>query len=1334
MGESKSQSTPSTPLNVHNCNIHAVNSRYSNTPSFKDRRQSLRYSTSILKRSGSVDTMSPISSELSSEAQKEYCDTVQEATTLECPEDDKKEEGEIDEIEDMDEDLLYLRLMALRSIDLRSEGPKENKFIVNDKTSKNNGTHKEIQCIDVEDMVDEMEDLLNEADQAAKLSPNNDIIEDDDGIEIIDREPPVIPVIDIPDSDEEQIDLELERWTKNKSISIATLDTTASFQQVTANNHTDMVKNELNGKCQETKYDNKRDYSKLVQRLRQTLERQQQRQNLIKDSELNRSDEQYSPTQSPIKELVPNGYHPTLSSKYDDHLKYSPTQSPLSEVVDTPIGSGGTTPGDVSPPTIPLQLPLSLNKKAYSFETMNDDQLPPLPPGSPPWKKDAEHLTATGTSNNTKRISKVSPYKPMPPVSNWKSHIANEYRASTPPPPGEENSPLDYNYHKPLEENLNKSVDMELGSDNEAEIQFFKDQQDQVKNYGDAYRPSNSTSNRNDYNIFNQDRIFHNEFEFQPKMSDVLQFDNPQDRYNAFLHAVINRNSTNSNRDSRNDKLRKTKKRKLISTSMDDKVEKYAFGSENNKAKHNIQTSPKIKIPEGSEYKNINQPDNNSDDDDPDQLRALLLSDLQKKKDVARKSQNDVLSKQSINENFKQSKETECVSSPVKILVTNSKSKTAENDLALNAIPSNRLDNSRFNVLPSCTRMLANEKLNEPSTINANIVANCSQNSKTEELKAKVVSAHPSEVVAKKIEQYRGHSSLNVSYHAALSELSKLSESTQRIIEDIGAEAIIRNFPNLVKPFIIPLNGVKTQKELSQNSKSVQSNDLGLPDFASKLDDFMREIRTKGSLKASSKKKIKTTPPPKPIRKNIPSKNRNSSEMKLKNSLAKNISSKALNSSISPAAKNHLMTASVSSLPRKKQEEYKRLKELIARKEKSKKQLHNLTTTTPTVDVYELVDNQENIDISNATSRAMEKDIGKEDTHCRDNKYAEDISEMDDEADQLRQVLLSNMNKHPSGISAVGISKTEEPTLPRIEATASNASFPSTIPSTAMKISVSYTGSRDVRVEESAVNLSNKKHISNPKKELLDLKEKKLGFIRKTVTKDLYKLSAQLSQLRNETNRKHTAEEYLQNLKQKITEVESLVARKNDRILQIKEVVMHSHNEISNKRKEMVNVENECKSIGNEVFGPFYKPPQESSRKIREKIALIKKHAKEIQPDENSTHYLSNEKGGETTNTDVQHKKYNNGLNELQYMKTCPENNGKSNEAITCPTLNNQPTSNESQKQIISGISSTGSALAHLRQSEHANKFDPHKEFCRYELQGKCNDDSCGYQHQYPKV
>merc|ERR1712223_350951 len=112
-----------------------------------------------------------------------------------------------------------------------------------------------------------------------------------------------------------------------------------------------------------------------------------------------------------------------------------------------------------------------------------------------------------------------------------------------------------------------------------------------------------------------------------------------------------------------------------------------------------------------------------------------------------------------------------------------------------------------------------------------------------------------------------------------------------------------------------------------------------------------------------------------------------------------------------------------------------------------------------------------------------------------------------------------------------------------------------------------------------------------------------------------------------------TAEEYLQNLKQRISEVESLVTRKNERIVQIKEVVMHSHNELSNKREELVVVENDCKQIGDEIFGPFYKPPQESSRKIKEKIALIKKHANEIQPNNKIFKNLSNDTDSHNMNT-----------------------------------------------------------------------------------------------------
>lgn len=59
---------------------------------------------------------------------------------------------------------------------------------------------------------------------------------------------------------------------------------------------------------------------------------------------------------------------------------------------------------------------------------------------------------------------------------------------------------------------------------------------------------------------------------------------------------------------------------------------------------------------------------------------------------------------------------------------------------------------------------------------------------------------------------------------------------------------------------------------------------------------------------------------------------------------------------------------------------------------------------------------------------------------------------------------------------------------------------------------------------------------------------------------------------------------------------------------------------------------------------------------------------------------------------------------------------------------------NKNNEHNKTGITSAGSVLAHLKQSVRATTFDPHKEFCRYELQGKCNDDSCGYQHQFPKV
>ena len=79
----------------------------------QDRKQSLRNSA-LINRSGSVDTMSPMMSELSSD--------VEIITNGEL-EDDKKEEGEIDEIEEMDEDedIESIKKLVNRGLDIGTD-------------------------------------------------------------------------------------------------------------------------------------------------------------------------------------------------------------------------------------------------------------------------------------------------------------------------------------------------------------------------------------------------------------------------------------------------------------------------------------------------------------------------------------------------------------------------------------------------------------------------------------------------------------------------------------------------------------------------------------------------------------------------------------------------------------------------------------------------------------------------------------------------------------------------------------------------------------------------------------------------------------------------------------------------------------------------------------------------------------------------------------------------------------------------------------------------------------------------------------------------------------
>lgn len=508
LGKFISRSTPSSPEHAHNVNIHSDVSRYQNIPSHNEKPPVVNNSASILNDKVFVDDISRICSDKSSVAQIKYCDSAGDVDILEDAEmENQKEDGEIDDIEEWDEDLLYLRLMALRSIELKAEGSKANNecILIDEKQPHKDANSKEIQCIDVEDMVDEMEDLLNEADQAAYVNVQTaDLDQNNDCIEIIDREIPVIPIIDIPDSDEEQIDLELERWTKSRTISISNLDTNASFQPQAGAYNPSMVlfSNNTEPNLPYKDVDKEPDYTQLVQRLRQTLERQNQQKELKKEKDIELI---YSPSQSPIKEVLDTRCHEMMAIDQNGHnSKYSPTQSPLSDFIDTPIGSAGSTPRDLTPPDITIPLQITLNNKRFGIKAppINDNDLPPLPPGSPCKYPLNDHPVL----NESDEISKIS----LPPENNAKSsplvserpRLQNNSRSITPPPPGDENSSFEINNYRKSKDSVNSTVDMDLDSDNEAEIQFFKDQQEEIRNNSEWF--PTSAWNFSNYNAWQQ--------------------------------------------------------------------------------------------------------------------------------------------------------------------------------------------------------------------------------------------------------------------------------------------------------------------------------------------------------------------------------------------------------------------------------------------------------------------------------------------------------------------------------------------------------------------------------------------------------------------------------------------------------------------------------------------------------------------------------------------------------------------------------------------------------------------------------------------------------------
>ena len=241
-------------------------------------------------------------------------------------------------------------------------------------------------------------------------------------------------------------------------------------------------------------------------------------------------------------------------------------------------------------------------------------------------------------------------------------------------------------------------------------------------------------------------------------------------------------------------------------------------------------------------------------------------------------------------------------------------------------------------------------------------------------------------------------------------------------------------------------------------------------------------------------------------------------------------------------------------------------------------------------------------------------------------------------------------------------------------------------------------------------------------RELLKRKESEFGVIQRDMMQDTFKLSAQMSQLKGETNTLEEAESFAADLRRQLAETEQVITQKKSRITHLKCTVKTSTMEIIDKRRNMLKLEGECKMEGTELYGPIYKIPQTpGSQNIKKKLTQIKTMAENLLCNNESSRACPEvENLGPNSPTNA--NKHDISTDTISHVEAADIN--KVPQVAEPPTAVSSITTESNVLECIS--------LAHLRTSQ-VSHLDPHKQLCRFELQGKCNDDLCKFQHYTPK-
>ena len=222
--------------------------------------------------------------------------------------------------------------------------------------------------------------------------------------------------------------------------------------------------------------------------------------------------------------------------------------------------------------------------------------------------------------------------------------------------------------------------------------------------------------------------------------------------------------------------------------------------------------------------------------------------------------------------------------------------------------------------------------------------------------------------------------------------------------------------------------------------------------------------------------------------------------------------------------------------------------------------------------------------------------------------------------------------------------------------------------------------------------------VEKPTEESLQAKEAELIKVRKEMCASLFKLSAEVSQLKVENEKMETAVAFLQKLKDQVTITENIIAVKHQRIDKLKTVVRESLDNIQVRNRGMADLKKGCKAMGVSLQGPKYEPPKDGMETIKRKLSVINSSAKKVA----------------TTTTQ-----------QVPIKKPSKESPSGSESASSSSSSSDSDSSSSEDEQ---GGQQENNSLAHLSQSSSV-VLDPQIELCRFDLQGRCNDDACPYQH-----